>query len=118
MNTDKYKTKLEKEKKILEEELGSIGKIVNKETGDWKAVPESQMNAQEVQDSADLSERAEDFEERSSKLDVLEARLVDINKALGEIESNTYGICEKCGMKIEEDRLDANPAAHTCKACM
>jgi RNA polymerase-binding transcription factor DksA len=38
--------------------------------------------------------------------------------ALGKIEAGTYGVCEVSGMDIEEDRLEANPAARTCKAHM
>ncbi|MBK5215248.1 MAG: TraR/DksA C4-type zinc finger protein [Candidatus Pacebacteria bacterium] len=116
MNLNFYKTKLEEEKKLLKEELGSLGKV--DETGDWEAVPESEMNTQEVQDEADMAERNADYEERSIKLNSLETRLGDINKALVKIDGEGYGICEKCNKKIEEDRLEANPAALTCKDCM
>jgi RNA polymerase-binding transcription factor DksA len=116
MNKEIYKEKLEKEKKILEEELGSLGKI--DEDGDWDAVPENDTNTQEVQDEADMAERAEDFEEKSIKLDNLEARLNDVNKALEQINTSEFGICELCKKQIEEDRMEANPAAHTCKECM
>ena len=116
MQNELYKNKLEKEKKLLEEELGSLGKI--DKTGEWEAVPESETNTQEVQDEADMAERAEDYEERSSILNSLEKRLNDINDALLKIEKGTYGICEISGAQIEEDRLIANPAARTCKKCM
>jgi len=118
MKTEKYKNKLEEEKKILEEELESIGKIVNKKTEDWEASPESETNTQEVQDEGDMAERSEDYEERASQLDVLEERLRNINKALEKIANNNFGICEKCGKEIKADRLDVNPAARTCKKCM
>jgi DnaK suppressor protein len=111
-----YKTKLEEEKKLLEDELASIGQV--DKTGDWKATPEDETNIQEVQDEADMAERSEDFEERSSKLDPLEDRLNDVKKALEKIENNNYGDCEICKEKIEEDRLEVNPAAKTCKGCM
>ena len=116
MNIENYKTKLEEEKKILEEELGSIGQA--DKTGDWKAVPESKMLNQEVQDEADLADRAENFEERSSLLDTLELRLKDVNGALQEMVDEVYGKCDACDAEIEKDRLEANAAAHTCKACM
>lgn len=118
MNKEKLKEKLKEEKVRLVEELGAMGKIVNKETGDWEASPEDEMNFQEVQDEADMAERAEDFEERSSKVNLLEKRLQDINQALEEIETDKYGVCKSCGKTIEEDRLVANPAAQTCKECM
>lgn len=111
-----YKTKLEEEKVLLENELGALGKVNKK--GDWEAIPENETSTQEVQDEGDMAERAEDYEERSMKLNSLEERLSDINKALEKIENENYGICENCGSPIENDRLEANPAALTCKECM
>lgn len=116
MNLPIYKTKLLEEKQLLEEELTGLGQV--DKTGDWKATPENDLSNQEVQDSGDLADIAEDFEERSSKLDLLEKRLVDIKKTLEKIESENYGLCENCQNEIEEDRLEANPAAPTCKMCM
>jgi DnaK suppressor protein len=116
MTMQKNKEKLEIEKKLLEEELGSLGRV--DKTGDWEATPEKEMSVQEVQDEGDMADRAEDYEERSIKLNMLEQRLTDIKKALGKIDSEKYGICERCGKKIEEDRIEANPAALTCKECM
>jgi len=113
---EKYKQKLEEEKKLLEVELQSIGK--EDETGDWEATPESELKSQEVSDEGDMAERAEDYEERSSTLSVLEKRLKDIDDALSKIEANSYGKCEVCGVEIGEDRLEVNPSARTCEVCM
>lgn len=111
-----YKEKLEEEKRLLEDELSALGKV--DKTGDWEATPDSEMSAQEVQDDGDMADRAEDYEERSIKLNSLELRLADINKALGKIGGEDYGICEVCKNKIETDRLEVNPAARTCKEDM
>lgn len=111
-----YKTKLEEEKRLLESELSTLGQV--DKAGDWKATPENEIMKQEVPDDGDLADRSEDFEERSSKLDLLELRLNDIKTALEKIEMGGYGICESCEKKIEEDRLLVNPAALTCKECM
>lgn len=46
-----------------------------------------------------------------------ELKLKDINMALEKIEKGTYGICEKCGKKIDEERLVACPEAKTCLKC-
>jgi len=117
MNKEHYKTKLEEEKKLLEEELNDLGKV--DKMGDWKATPEEENSkSQDVQDEADITERAEEYEERSSQLNLLEKRLSDIKKALEKIEMGDYGICEVCGKEIEEDRLEANGAALTCKEHM
>ena len=114
---EKYKVKLEEEMKLLEEELAAIGKE-DAETGDWEATPESEEKSQDVEDDGDMAERAEDYEERSSALGVLELRLNDIKKALAKIEEGKFGICEICGNKIEEERLEVNPSAKTCEADM
>jgi len=116
MKKELYKEKLEAEKKILEEDLGALGKIDI--GGEWEATPENVTNTQEVQDEADMAERAEDYEERSIKLARLLARLEDVDKSLAQIDTEEFGICELCKKEIEKDRMEANPAAHTCKDCM
>ena len=114
---ENYKLKLEEEKKLLEEELSSLGKF-DKETNDWEAVPESEEKSQDVEDEGDMADRAEDYEERSSALAVLEKRLNDIKRALSLIDTGGYGKCEMCGNQIEEVRLAVNPSARTCEADM
>ncbi len=115
MNIEMNTAKLEEEKKLLEDELGSIGRK-NEDTDEWEAVPVAQT-APEA-DENDLSDRTEDYEERSATLNTLATRLGDIENALGKIANGSYGTCELCGQPIEEDRLEANPSARTCKACM
>jgi DnaK suppressor protein len=114
---EKYKSKLEEEKRLLEDELKSIGKF-DKKTSDWEATPDSEIAAQDVPDEGDLADRAEDYEERSSTLSALETRYNDIVSALSRIEKGEYGYCEICKNKIEEERLEVNPSARTCEACM
>lgn len=41
-----------------------------------------------------------------------------IEKALSRIESNTYGICSKCGNDIELKRLEILPYATECSKCI
>ncbi|MES2931008.1 MAG: TraR/DksA C4-type zinc finger protein [Patescibacteria group bacterium] len=115
MNTQQYKIQLAEEKKLLESELADLGKVGDK-TGEWEATPEAQTMPEA--DENDLADRSEDFGERTGTLSALNARLDDINRALASIEEGTYGTCEVCGKPIEEDRLEANPAAPTCKECM
>lgn len=40
-----------------------------------------------------------------------------VKKALARIETGEYGICEKCGDKIEENRLEAIPDTFLCSKC-
>jgi RNA polymerase-binding protein DksA len=46
-----------------------------------------------------------------------EAVLAAIDKALRKIEAGTYGICERCGRPIGEERLDALPYVELCIEC-
>jgi DnaK suppressor protein len=115
INTKHFKEKLETEKKLLEEELGAIA-LFNTETNMWEATPDQDMIG-EIDDN-DAADRFEDFEERTSMVTTLQARLIDINDALKKIENKTFGKCEISGEPIEADRLEANPAARTNKAHM
>jgi DnaK suppressor protein len=112
---ENYKTKLEEEKNILIEELSGISKK-NETTNRWEAVT-SDAGVTEP-DPSDMSDRGEEYEERSSLVKVLEKRLESVEGALIKIENGTFGKCEIDQMQIEEDRLEANPSAATCKKCM
>jgi RNA polymerase-binding transcription factor DksA len=111
INTTHYKDRLEVEKKLLEEELATLG-IFNPENQEWEAIPEDQIT-QEA-DENDVADRHEGYEERTAMLNTLESKLNEVLSALKKIENGTYGKCEICGEPIEEKRLEANAAARTC----
>lgn len=115
MKTTHFKEKLDVEKAQLEEQLQAIA-LFNTETNVWEATPDQDMLG-EIDDN-DAADRFEDFEERSSMVNTLQTRLTDINDALKKIDAGTYGICEVSGEKIEEARLEANPAARTSMSHM
>ena len=50
----------------------------------------------------------------SSSRATTEAGLEDVDRAMRMLERGTYGVCEKCGQPISQDRLDAYPAARFC----
>ena len=103
-----------KEKAQLEVELAGIGKKVD--GNDWMVVPEKQDGAEpDYFDQADL---VQEYESKVGRLDALETRYQEIIRALDRIKDKTYGTCLKSGNPIELDRLEANPAAETCKAMM
>ena len=64
----------------------------------------------------ELADRMEDQEEKGAEKSALLERRTNIEDALHKIESGTYGICEVSGEPIEQERLEANPAARTCTA--
>ncbi len=112
IDKNKIKEKLEKERDILLVQMGDMGKL-NPVTGEWEAIPEERTSQES--DQNDMADRFEDFEERSSMIRDLEPRLNNILLALKKIGKDSFGKCEVCGKDIELTRLEANPAARTCK---
>jgi RNA polymerase-binding transcription factor DksA len=111
-----FKEKLEEELSMVEKELEEVGRKNPDNKADWEAEP-----ADFDTDRADESETAdkfEEYEENIAVLNELEIRFNDIKDALKKIENGTYGVCEVSGEPIEKERLEANPAARTCKSHM
>jgi RNA polymerase-binding transcription factor DksA len=104
--------KLEKERDVLFEELRDMGKL-NTDTEEWEATPEA-IDFPES-DQNDMADRFEDFEARSSMIKTLGPRLNNILKAIKGLNRESFGRCEVCKKDIEMARLEANPAARTCK---
>ncbi|GAA1799833.1 DnaK-like suppressor protein [Planosporangium flavigriseum] len=44
-------------------------------------------------------------------------RIAEVDDALRRVDTATYGICERCGQPIAEERLAARPFARCCIAC-
>ena len=113
MNTDHFRTRLEEEKARLEEQLATVGRKNPSNPSDWEAVPEDTGLEADPNDRAD---QMEEYGNNNAILTDLEARYTDVKDALERIKNGTYGICEISGEQIEEDRLEADPAARTSKA--
>lgn len=116
INIEHFKEKLLAELSRLEGELETIGRKNPSNPGDWEA-KEGEMNTDTAED-AEVAEGIEQYENNSAILKQLEIQYNDVKDALAKIDLGTYGICEKSGLPIEEDRLEANPAARTTKAEM
>lgn len=112
LNFEHYKQKLEEEKALLEQEMATLG--IQDASGEWEA----RANELSV-DPADLNEmadKAEELGENQAVLDTLQTRYKNILRALDKIGDGTFGKDELDGEPIEDDRLEANPAARTRKA--
>lgn len=44
-------------------------------------------------------------------------RIADVDDALRRVDEATYGVCERCGQPIGDERLAARPFARFCMAC-
>ena len=115
MNTDHFRERLLEEKATLESQLQTIGRRNPENPNDWEALPEETGQEPDPNDAADL---IEGYETNTAILKDLEIRYNDVVAALKRVEDGTYGTCEVSGEEIEEDRLEADPAAKTCKAHM
>lgn len=98
----------------LKEKLEAELKLILKQLEDTEQVDIDQT----ATEPDEVADRFEDEEVDAEEKTTLLARRTDLEDALHKIESGTYGICEVSGEKIEEDRLEANPAARTCSAHM
>lgn len=112
LNINYFKNLLEKEKGDVENHLNRLAKKPSK-SYDWQPkMPEANLAVSEQGEAADI------IEEMENNLGIekeLEKYLTEINSALSRIEKGTYGVCEKTGEPISEERLKANPVSRTCK---
>ncbi len=116
MDTTKFKDLLTSEMAELEKQLSTLGRKNPDDANDWETTKEE--GAEDSAEEGDVADNIEQFENNNAVLEQLETRLHEVNAALAKIEDGTYGVCNVCGEKIEEDRLGANPAAATCKTHM
>jgi DnaK suppressor protein len=47
----------------------------------------------------------------------LSAMRTDVVRALGKLDEGTYGLCDRCGALIPEERLEARPWSVLCVRC-
>lgn len=110
-----FKSRLENELKVVEEELKTVGVQNPKNPSDWEAKETAMDVMTPMADENESADKIEEYTENRAINDTLEVRYNNIKRALAKIEDGTYGTCEISGDQIEEDRLEANPAARTCK---
>jgi DnaK suppressor protein len=112
MNTEHFKEKLEEERALIVKQLGDIA--IEGENGIWEAkAPEMDVLPPQA-DPNEAADKIEELNQRSGEVGTLSARLTEVRDALERIGQGAYGICEAGGEEIEEERLEANPAARTC----
>ena len=110
---EKLKHKLENEKTTLEKELASFATEDKDLKDNWDVKP---INNED----SDMEEKATEAEEYDNLISLehsLELKLKDVNSALEKISTENYGLCEKCGKEVEEERLLACPEAKLCIKC-
>ena len=109
--------KLKKEKKDLEEQLKEFAKKDDSIEGNWKANFPRYSDGGSSSELDIATEEVEEYANRLSLEHILEVRLLNVNKALKKIKTNSYEECEECGKDISVDRLKASPEAKYCIEC-
>ena len=110
---EEIKKRLLAEKKLLEGELKSFNWETKSGVFEFNPPEMGEGGRQEIE--------ADEYEEAGNLLAIkkeLEFRLEEIDLALKKIKENKYGLCEKCGKRIEPRILLVNPAARYCKRCL
>lgn len=49
--------------------------------------------------------------------DIRKEELVRIDESLRKLDQGTYGLCEKCGAEIDEERLEIEASTNHCLNC-
>lgn len=108
-----FKKLLEEEHKLVESALNDVA-VFNEATGQWEAKGGTLETMSPIQDENEFADTLEELDAHKEELPALRTRYGEIKEAMRRMEAGTYGICEVCQKPIEEERLDANPAARTC----
>ncbi len=112
IDTKIYKKRLEDEKTSLETQLQDVARPDAANPGSWEAV---QKEPAQESDPNDQASSLDEYQENRAIVDVLNTRHHEVLAALARIEDGTYGMCSVGDKEIEKERLDADPAAATCK---
>src|ERR1700689_1101754 len=89
---------------VLEREFAGIAEAASAGGTDDEHDPEGATLAFERQHTAALLDQARE-------------QLAAVDAALARLAAGRYGVCDRCGQPIGEDRLAARPAALTCVRC-
>jgi len=112
-DTTEFKRLLEAEKKRVEETLAQFGTRDARYPKNWEPrFPDLNPKETDTEEGADETEQ---FDANVGIATRLEEHAREIEVALSRIEKGSYGICEKDGKEIDEERLRAYPAARTCR---
>lgn len=104
---DVIRARLEHDRASLDRELGELTEVTRDPTatiGFGKRVGEG---------TSDAIGRIE----RVGQADALATKLADVVRALEKLDDGTYGICDRCGAAISQERLEARSSSVLCVRC-
>jgi DnaK suppressor protein len=98
----------------LSERLASL----DEELGDLTAVPRDPASA--VSFGKRIGDATTEAVERLTRVGTAEqlaAMRADVARALEKLDDGTYGLCDRCGLSIPHERLEARPWSVLCVRC-
>jgi len=107
INIENIRQKVEKQRNLILSRIKRLRKDDPFTTDDRSIIEEPGTDAERLFSH----EQVAVFEEKLKK------DLKEIEAALAKIKKGTYGICNNCGKKIDEKRLEVKPQAIYCLSC-
>jgi DnaK suppressor protein len=108
----------EKEEKL--EELSQLREKTLAEIARLREELQTEVEPALAADDDAAADMAADIYERGKIISLirnLETKLHSLDRAISMAEQGTYGICEKCGVQIPEERLKIMPETTHCVRC-
>ena len=109
---EKLRTKLDTTLVDIKTELGEL----EDPKGEVKPV-DFGNDTESTDDAPEEADEAEELSGNAAIVSGLKERLENVQNALRKMNENKYGLCEKCGMEIEETVLEVIPESRLCKMC-
>lgn len=103
-------------RQLLDAERSRLGEVL-RQVGDDLAGEEGLQDSELSsidQHPAEAGTETHDLERDESIRESVEARLREVDDALGRLAAGTYGLCEVDGAPIAAERLEALPTARRC----
>ena len=102
----------------LENELDDVGRRMETLRDERRSQESEAMGDNTpLSEAADTAQVTEMRENELQVFDWLVRRSEDLNRAIGRLDNETYGLCESCGNPIPPKRLMARPEAVLCLEC-
>ncbi len=106
--SNQIRTRLETEKKRIQDELGQLKS--SRSTDERREGSPFGKREEEATESMELEKRLA-LENRLNSL------LVEVERAIQKLDAGTYGMCDICNAPIDPARLEALPQAILCLSC-
>lgn len=110
---EKYRKKLIAEKDHIRKEIEALDAVLDFSENTPGQSELADYDQHPADDGTDTFEKEKDVSVRANWHDVM----VRVDEAIEKIERGSYGQCDRCGIAIPKERLNAMPYAVYCIEC-